>query len=221
LRYGFSSSITIRTKEDYPEAGYDGYSYRELLRLGVFHSYEFASNIKWAEESYGRYYTTGYFDKGLGPLDLELEIYFTPYVSSRFISSLDGRIGKFTSHDLSLDIKDHRGDSLSIVYDFENPTRKYGPPQSTNVNQIRGDLTINMGKGFSGTYSARYDLDLQDSLETYISLNYMAQCYSFRLMWEDTNDQRRIAFLLDLFGLGSFGNTASKLVNTYDTGMTY
>ncbi|MDR2350439.1 MAG: LPS assembly protein LptD [Deltaproteobacteria bacterium] len=215
LRYGFWNSFTVREKEGYPEEGANGYVYREVLRVGLFHSYEFASNLKWAEESYGRYYTSGYFDKGVGPLDAEVEVYVTPYVTARLLSSLDGRTGKFTSHDIALSLKDERGDLLSIIYDYESEGREYGPPRMSNVNQVRGDLVVSLGKGWLASYSARYDISRNRALETYISLGYEAQCYSFRIMWEDSDDQSRIAFLLDLFGLGSFGNTSGRLVEAF------
>jgi LPS-assembly protein len=220
IRYGFWNTLIQRSPEPMGEDGAQSFGYRELFKLGIFHSYEFAGNLKWAEQSYGRYYTTGYFDKGVGPLDVELEIDLTPNFKARLLSSLDGRTGDFVSHDISLNISDDRGDSASIIYDFESNRMEYGgPSEFNNVNQIRGDLTIELGGGFSTTYSARYDFDLNRALETYVSLNYRGQCYGLGIIWEDTNDQSRIAFMVNLLGLGSFGSGGNPLTSA--PGETY
>jgi hypothetical protein len=211
LRYGFWNILVGRTRESYPNEGYGGYVYRELVKIGIFHSYEFASNLKWAENSFGRYYTTGYFDSGVGPLEIEIEANITPNFGTRLLSSMDGRTGEFTSHDISLDLKDFRGDTLSIIYDYENPMIEYGPPEYNNVDQLRGDLHVNLAKGWYADFSARYDFNMSKALETYVSLGYQGQCYGVRIMWEDSNDERRISFMINLLGLGTFGNTNNTL----------
>jgi lipopolysaccharide assembly outer membrane protein LptD (OstA) len=231
FRYGVRSTITGRSEAAVPAdaartggpagaalaPGADGrdgtegpakaYAYREILKIGVFGSYEFANNLKWAERTSARYYTTGYFGRGVGPVEFEVEATFSPYFSARVLSSLDARIGNFTSHDVSFEVRDGRGDSLSFVYDYELPRLEYGPPDYTTVDQIRGDLNLELAKGWSLGASSRYDLEDRRGLETYVRLRYSAQCYALSLIWQDSGDDRREAFMLDLLGLGSFGNS--------------
>jgi LPS-assembly protein len=211
LRYGFRSTFVGRSRESNPNEGYDGYKYSELVKIGIFHSYEFASNLKWAENSFGRYYTTGYFDKGVGPLEVEIEAYITPYFRTRLLSSMDGRTGSFTSHDISLDLHDLRGDTFSIIYDYEKPRIEYGPPAYNYVDQLRGDLHVVLAKGWYTDFSIRYDLKMGKSLETYLSLGYQEQCYGVRIIWADSNDERRISIGINLLGLGFFGNNSNTL----------
>ncbi|MDR1166955.1 MAG: LPS assembly protein LptD [Deltaproteobacteria bacterium] len=215
LRYGFWNTFTLRSPARIGPEETEGYEYLQLLRLGVFHSYEFASNLKWADRSYARYFTSGYFDKGSGPLEIEAEANFNPYVTARILSSLDGRSGAFTSHDFSLNLKDGRGDSLNLIYDFEKPRRERGPITQDAVNQARGQLNVNFGGGWSTMMAARYDMEEKRSLETLISLRYNTQCYGLSLVWEDSHDDRRVAFLVNLLGLGSFGNSSSTSGNIY------
>jgi hypothetical protein len=216
LRVGFWNNLIRRTVAITPNAP-QTYNYHEFLRVGVFYTYEFASNLEWAEKTYARYYTTGYFDRGVGPFEIEIEANFTPYLTARILSSLDGRTGIFTSHDLSLTLKDDRGDSLKLIYDQENPRFELGPVQGVSVNQIRGELVLQFGRGFSSFIATRYDFLSNHSLETQISLRYNTQCYGFSLVWEDSNGDKRVAFMIDLLGLGSFGNSSSisQIDNSY------
>jgi LPS-assembly protein len=207
FRYGFRSTLTGRSEArdggDEPAAGY---AYREIVKVGVYGSYEFASNLKWAEKSYARYYTTGYFERGVGPFEFEVEAMFSPWFSARILSSLDAREGDFTSHDVSMEFRDPRGDSLSVIYDYDKPRLEYGPPNYVNVNQLRGDLNLELARGWSMGASSRYDLEDRRGLETYVRLRYTEQCYAVSFIWADSGDDRRIAFMVDLLGLGSIGN---------------
>ncbi|MDR1314903.1 MAG: LPS-assembly protein LptD [Deltaproteobacteria bacterium] len=212
FRYGVRNTVTSRTA--LPQAGAGGesgqpesYAYREILKIGVFGSYEFASNIQWAERSHARYFTTGYFDRGMGPLEFEIEAFLAPWFTARVLSSLDAREGVFTGHDVSVEMRDGRGDSLAVIFDYEEPKLEYGPPDYNKVNQIRGDLNLEIANGWSFGASTRYDFEDKRGLETYLRLRYTDQCYTVSLIWEDSGDDRRAAFMINLLGLGTFGNS--------------
>jgi LPS-assembly protein len=218
FRYGVRNTITARTAAPLPvdgttggtdgqEGQSQGYLYREVLKIGVFGSYEFANNLHWAEREHARYFTTGYFDRGMGPFEFEVEAFVTPWFTARVISSLDARKGIFTGHDVSLEVRDERGDSLALIYDYEQPRLEYGPPDYNTVNQARGDLNLELARGWSFGASTRFDFEDKRGLETYLRLRYTAQCYAVSLIWEDSGDDRRVAFMINLLGLGTFGNS--------------
>jgi LPS-assembly protein len=211
LRYGFRNNLLTKHPIKNPQGQITGYEYRSLLRLGLYASYEFASNLEWAEKTWARYFTVGYFDRGVGPYELELETSFNPYVSLRLLSSLDGRSGNFTRHDLNLTFNDLRGDYLSLIYDYESPTLQQGPNRGQHTNQIRGDFHLELSGGWSTTVSSRFDFQSQKGLETYVNLHYSAQCYGLALVYADSDDDRRIALVVDLLGLGSFGTPGTSL----------
>jgi LPS-assembly protein len=221
FRYGLRSSVTSRTAApqgaDPSAAG--GYVYREILKVGVFGSYEFADNLKWAAREYARYFTTGYFDRGTGPVEFEVEVFFTPFFSARAISSLDIRTGDFTGHDVFLDLRDGRGDSISLIYDYDKPRLEYGPAEYDTVNQLRGDVNLELASGWSFGASSRYDFQEQRGLETYLRLMYTEQCYAVSLIWADSGDDRRVSLMVDLLGLGSFGDSAQPAGGKGLTGM--
>jgi LPS-assembly protein len=218
LRYGLLNTITTKTPVMDPQGRLLRHDYRQILKVGVYSSYEFASNIDWAERDWARYYTTGYFDRGVGPLELEIETDFQPGMSARLISSLDGRTGKFTRHEISMNLASPRGDSLALIYDYDNPSIKQGPAQQNNISQIRGDATINIANGWSASFSTRYDFTSESQLETYVTLQYSAQCYGLALIYADSDQDRRIGVVVDLLGLGSFGTPTTRLSSSSATG---
>jgi LPS-assembly protein len=213
FRYGVRNTLVSRSEAaDVGQDGQEGgtYSYRELLKVGIFGSYEFASNIRWAEKGFARYYTTGYFERGVGPFEFEVEAAFAPWLTARVLSSLDARAGVFTGHDVSVEMRDARGDSLSVIFDYEQPRPEYGPPDYNAVNQLRGDLNLQLAGGWSFGGSTRYDFEERRGLESYLRLRYTSQCYAVSLVWTDSGDDRRVAFMISLLGLGSFGNANAE-----------
>jgi LPS-assembly protein len=212
IRFGFWNTFTKREVTT-GENGELTFDYRELLKLGVFHSYEFASNISWAEKDWARYYTTGYFERGVGPWELELEAYLNPWVTARILSSLDGRTREFTTHDVSLTLADLRGDSFSLIYDYKKPSLEYGPANFHMVNQARADLHLNFTHGWSTSVASRYDFADKRGLDTAVRVTYADQCYGISVVWEDSGDDTRIALVVDLLGLGSFGNAATAFAD--------
>jgi LPS-assembly protein len=213
FKYGLRNSLLSKTPIKDPEGRVTGYSYNSLLRFGLYSSYEFASNLKWAEQDWARYYTVGYFDRGPGPFELELETSLTPYLTARLLSSVDGRTGKFTKHDLNMTLSDQRGDMLSVIYDYESPTIQQGPRPGQRANQIRSDLHLEFTGGWSTTISSRFDIQSHRGLETYVNLLYRDQCYGLGLVYVDSDSDRRVALVIDLLGLGSFGTPGAPMSN--------
>jgi hypothetical protein len=212
FRYGLRNTFTTKVPITDPEGNLVGHDYRQLLKVGIYSSYEFASNLEYAEREWARYYTTGYFDRGVGPLELEIDTNLSEGLSARLISSLDGRTGHFTRHEITMNLANARGDSLSMIYDYDNPTIKRGPVQeNNNISQLRGDATLNFSSGWSTSLSTRYDFLRGDRLETYVSLKYSAQCYGVSIIYSDTYSDRRMGLVIDLLGLGSFGTPTTSL----------
>jgi LPS-assembly protein len=213
LRYGLRNSLLTKKPIKDKDGQITGYSYQPLLRFGLYSSYEFADNLKWAEMAWARYYTVGYFDQGAGPFELELETTITPNLEAKLLSSVDGRTGKFTKHDLSMTLKDNRDDQLSLIYDYESPTIQQGPIPRQRSDQIRGDLRINLTRGWATNISSRYDFSAKKSLESYFSLQYRDQCYGLAVVYSDSDRDRRVALVLEFLGLGSFGTPGASLSN--------
>jgi lipopolysaccharide assembly outer membrane protein LptD (OstA) len=147
----------------------------------------------------------------VGPVEFEIETNFTPGMSARLISSLDGRTGEFTRHEISMNLRNQRGDSIYVLYDYDNPAVRQGPTQLNTISQLRGDANLNLGAGWSAHLSQRFDFIRDEPLETYLTLRYNSQCYAVSLLYSDSEDDRRIGLVFDFLGLGSFGTPTTSL----------
>ncbi|MDR1051343.1 MAG: LPS assembly protein LptD [Deltaproteobacteria bacterium] len=212
FKYGLRNTLTTKTPVRDADGGITGHAYNQILKLGIYSSYEFASNIARASRDHARYYTTGYFDRGVGPLELELESDVLEGVQARVLSRLDGRSGKFTRHEISLNARNKRGDSLGLIYDYDNPTIGQGPSAGAyNISQIRGDVNLNLTHGWSASISSRFDFVQDKELESYFTLRYGAQCYGVSFIFSSTYDDRKVGLVFDLLGLGAIGTPTTRL----------
>jgi hypothetical protein len=216
LRYGLTNTFTSRTPRFRPDGTLLRNDYRQLLKIGIYSSYEFASNYDWAERTWARYYTTGYFERGMGPVEFEIETSLFPGMSARLLSSLDSRTGQFTRHEISMALRDRRSDTLRLTYDYDNPTLSQGPNPANTISQIRGDLGLNLTRGWSALLMTRYDFIKKRELESSVTLKYNSQCYGISFIYYSTYNDKRIGMVFDLLGLGSFGTPSTSLVSSSD-----
>ena len=214
VRYGLLNTFVSKTATVDKDGQKDGgYNYFQFLKVGLWSSYEFTDNLEWATEPEARYYTTDYFDKGAGPVEVEVETFLNPYFSARLLTGLDGRTGKVTSHDLSFRAADPRGDSLTLTYDFDSPSNALGTGDYKDYEELRADLTMVLNSEWSADFSTRYDIRVGRAMETHARLLYRAQCYGLGVLYSDTDNDRRVGLVVDLLGLGSINYNRSGLAS--------
>ncbi|MDR1920757.1 MAG: LPS assembly protein LptD, partial [Candidatus Adiutrix sp.] len=199
VRYGLLNTFVAKSAVKGGDGTVTGHAYFQFLKVGLWSSYELADNSEWADKPGARYYSpTSYYDRGAGPLELEVEAAVNPYLSARILSALDGRTGVFTSHDASLTLRDGRGDRLQLTYDFDAPQNASG----SKHEEVRANLGLSLTPEWQAGLATRYDLHQQRSLETNATLSYQEQCYTVGLAYSKTRDDNRVGFFFDLLGLG-------------------
>jgi len=215
VRYGLLNTFVSKTPAVDENGQNNGFDYFQFLKIGLWSSYEFRDNMEWAKDPYARYYTTDYYDRGAGPVELEIETFLNPFFSARLVSGIDGRTGKVTSHDLSFKAQDARGDSLTLTYDFDSPSTALGTGSNDyeDYEEVRADLTLVLNSEWTADFSSRYDLRVGRSLETHARLLYRAQCYGVGLLYSDSDNDRRVGLVIDLLGLGSINYDRSGLAS--------
>jgi LPS-assembly protein len=188
----------------------ESYNYFQFLKVGLWSSYEFADNERWADDIDARYYTTDYYDQGAGPVELEVEAFFNPHFSLRALAGVDGRTGRVVSQDIGLTVRDPRGDSFSLTYDYDSPanvdvSRRNNLLQS-EYEEVRANLNVVFTPQWLAGVSTRYDVRDGRPLETNAHLLYQAQCYKIGVIFTDSEDDQRVGLIIDLLGLGAFNS---------------
>jgi LPS-assembly protein len=213
VRYGFLNTFVSKTPSVDEKGRDDGFEYFQFLKIGLWSSYEFADNLEWANRPFARYYTTDYYDRGAGPVELEIETFFNPYFSARLVSAVDGRTGQTTSHDLSFKVADFRGDSLTLTYDYDRPSVAQGTGDYEDYKEVRADLSLVFSPEWYADFSARYDVREGRALESHARIMYQAQCYGLGLLFSDSDNDRRVGLVIDLLGLGSINHDRNSLAS--------
>lgn len=218
VRYGLLNTFVSKTKS-LDVQGLEQNNYFQFLKLGLWGSYELEDNKNWAlNRRDGRYYSADYYGKGSGPLEIELQAFFNPYVSTRLLSAFNTRSGEFINHDLSLSLSDKRGDRLTLTYEFDSPGESMALDDGDyqKYDELRASLSVILNSEWSLGFYTRYDLQDQESLETHARLMYQAQCYGLGLIFshDTVNDDKSVGLVIDLLGLGTF-NSSSMETNEY------
>ena len=94
--------------------------------------------------------------------------------------------------DLTVKRSGGRQDSYSIDY-------VYARDSTRNLNY---ELTMNLLYGFSVGAQARRDLNMKHDIENSYWIDYQSQCWGFRLIYEDLDEDTRAMLFFSLLGIG-------------------
>jgi len=94
--------------------------------------------------------------------------------------------------DLTVKRSGGRQDSYSIDYVFARDSTR-------NLNY---ELTMNLLYGFSVGAQARRDLNMKHDIENSYWIDYQSQCWGFRLIYEDLDEDTRAMLFFSLLGIG-------------------
>jgi LPS-assembly protein len=165
-------------------------SYREFLRFLVQQSYDFDQ----ADQINARPY-----------LPLYAEVQFEPYRFLAFQADAEWSYydNGFKSRNLGTMISDSRGDRLFVEY--RNEMNDSESAYTNLLLTLTDRLMVFMD----------YEQDLRDStkIQSGAGLRYQFQCWSVDIRYTDQVDDRQIAFLVNLSGLGDIGGGARDIQN--------
>ncbi|MCP4107933.1 MAG: LPS-assembly protein LptD [Desulfobacteraceae bacterium] len=117
-------------------------------------------------------------------LSLQADAEWSPYES------------RFQSHDASVSIWDERGDRIYMEYRY---TRD-------EIESVFADIVVRLSDRVS-VYTD-YERSLREKKDIRVSMGFLygAQCWSADFSYTDEDDDRKYAFMVNLFGLGELGS---------------
>ncbi len=180
------------------------YEYREFLRLGIFRTYDYVE-----EERDLAYRSPGLpqdFNHPNGPWEIELELNFRPYLYAKANSQYDTYEEQFTYHSVDIRTSDTRGDYFGIEYDLNLEPYRIKNRDKYEYEEIRYLLNLVVTEDLAFQYENRYSLKDEADIATYYSLNYRQQCWGMRLEFMDKPNDKSIALIFSLLGIGEIGS---------------
>ena len=184
--WSLTNTFTAKVRDD---AG--KYSYLEFLRLKLFQTYNINDATRGIEGITPPVIATTErrpFD------DLGMEFDFNPHKYFSFMvrnqySIYDG----WTQTNYDLNIKDWRGDMLSVGYHYT----------LDSIEQITVNLKAQITNNITGNFVSSLDRLNSRTVENTVGLIYHSQCWSLGLEYTQTETDSRVVLKISLAGLGA------------------
>ena len=118
------------------------------------------------------------------PLRIETETAWSPYSN------------EITTHESLIRLTDKRGDYLTAEYRYEREKNE----------TLLGRVNIQITRRLSAYYSVEEDLFEEENIENEFGILLEDECWTLLVAYSQTPDDREISFLVELHGIGAFGN---------------
>lgn len=188
IRYGLTNFFTAKQVNKDAE-GNPVTTYREVARLDLFQAYNF-------ERSDVEDIQFGKPEKGSTALGMRLDVMPHKYVTLSYDTNLYSSEGSTAYHDVYVTLDSGRGQLLRLDYQYR---------ADLAVNEVIGTVILKVLSNFYVTTYHDYSIEQQTMYKQGYGVKYMHGCWGVGLMYEKEQNDHRVAFSLDLLGLGGFG----------------
>jgi LPS-assembly protein len=172
--------------------GEDSY-YKELIDFELSQSYNFESS-EFSPSGERRYFSD---------IEGDLKVRLSENIFLRWDARYDVYEDWFNERNLSLNIKDRRGDNLWFDYRYQ---RDLGG--EVDIESLNTKLSLKITDRLDFTYRNRYSMTDDISLESDFTFNYRSQCWSVLLNYNTTpgyegeEGENKFMIIFSLYGLG-------------------
>ncbi len=173
----FTKRKTLKTKQ-----GKKHFEYHEFAWIKVFQSFDIARERDNLSEPFS-------------DLSLESEINPTPFIALDADVDWSAYDSHFKALNFSTTLKDNRGDAIMAEYRYASDTSEF------LYTRVDARLT----KEIAVYCSYEKDLKADKRVETQTGIEFKRSCWSVRFAYSDSPDEKKVAFLINLYGIGELG----------------
>lgn len=160
--------------------------YHQFARLKVRQSYDIDKARRNQPESFS-------------PITGELDWSFNQYFSLRTDAEWDPYSNDFVSHNVAGRLSDLRGDRFFIEHRY----------QRDKSETIYSDLLVKLIGGFSIYADYERNIFNKKKIQSSLGVIYESQCWSLTTRYVDEETDRKLEFVISLYGLGEAGSSLS------------
>ncbi len=202
VRAGFTNFLTGReTRQN--EAGEQVTSYRELARMQLFQLYNIERPVERLPDfRFGPGPTFIPEDvEGFANLGFQLDVMPKRFLTLSYSADFSPERQEATQQDVFLTLDSGRGHAIRFDYQFRN---------DLPVNEFIMETSIKILPGlYIGTYHD-YSIERDSLFKHGYALRYLSGCWGVGVSFEKEGEDERVAFSVDLLGLGSLGGGRAK-----------
>ncbi len=190
LSYGFTNFLTSKRVSLDPQ-GNQATSFREFARLRLFQSFNIdplPEDIRFAPE-------TG---KGFTTVGLRTDFMPHKYVTLTYDSLFYSTEREDLSHELYLTLNSGKGHVLRFNYQYR---------EERPVDEFIAETSLKITPQIHLSTYHNYSLEQNEMFKQGYGIRYLSDCWGVTLRYEKERDDQRIAFSVNLLGLGALGTT--------------
>jgi LPS-assembly protein len=195
IRYGFSTFLTGKSVKTDAQ-GNEKLSYNEIARLQVVHGYNFERvpvNDPDVRLESSR-------EKGVTDIGFRLEMKPKKFVTLSYDAEFSPDRGNIELHDLYMVLNSGLGHRLRVDYQYR---------RDSLVDEIIARTNIKLFKNFYLLTYHDYSIDQDDLYAHGYGFRYDHGCWAIGVAYEKEEKDHRIAFTVNLLGLGTLGGSRS------------
>jgi LPS-assembly protein len=195
IRYGFTTFLTGKSVKTDAQ-GNERVSYQEVARLQVLHGYNFERvpvNVPDVRLESSR-------EKGVTDIGVRLDLKPRQYVTLSYDTEFSPDRGNMELHDFYMVLNSGLGHRLRLDYQYR---------RDSLVDEIIASTSIKVFKNLYLLTYHDYSIDQDDLYAHGYGIRYDHGCWAIGLSYENEEKDHRIAFTVNLLGLGSFGASRS------------
>jgi len=211
IRYGFSNFLTAKTVQQ-DARGNKVTSYREFARLQVFQTlnirkasatdFDFSSfeddETVDGETADGETELSESEKKRLSPVNVLLDVFPGRYLTLTYDTQFSPDEGTVDRHDFFATLDSGRGHFLRAGYEFF---------RDTVVDELIVESGIRVLRNVFLTTYHDYSFEKEELFKQGYGVKYQHGCWGVGLTYEKEGEDQRVAFSIDLLGLGKFGGS--------------
>ncbi|MBP8644751.1 MAG: LPS-assembly protein LptD [Syntrophobacteraceae bacterium] len=199
FRYGFSTFLT--TKESLTNAqGNPVSDYREIARFKIFQTYHIEKPPEVVQDRWFNpdpqldMVSTG--NEGFGEIGMRLDVMPKRYLTLSYDTTISPDQGDVLQQDVLMTLDSGRGHVMRLDYRYR---------KDVQVDEIIPQLYLKVIPNVFFTTYHDYSLDKADLFSQGYGVLYQSGCWGVGLMYEKEDRDQRIAFSVNLLGIGTLG----------------
>jgi LPS-assembly protein len=181
ITYSLTNYFTSRSVNK--EENKTAYSYNQFARLKFWQSLDF---IKKNDETADPF----------SDIHAELEFYPVKYISIKSDIGWSPYRSDFTTSNLGIKLSNNRGDNFFTEYRYNKD----------NSESVYTSLLFNLNELLSFNFKHERNLYTDENIIYEAGFLYKRQCWSFDLGYINEQSDKKIEFMLNLYGLGEIGS---------------
>lgn len=191
VRYGFSSFLTSKQVHADVE-GNQTTNYLEFARIEVSQAF----NIEGVSREVSDWGLRTPAGEGFSDLTMKVDLTPQRFVTLSYETDLSPVDGSAALQDVFLTLRDNRGDTFRLDYEYR---------KDSVIDEVIAQFNVQILPNIILNSYHDYSLDQQTLFSQGYGIRYQKGCWSIGLVYEKGDRDERIALTVNLLGLGNFG----------------